>query len=318
MEGRVMNIRKPSWLVTLLVFVMALGGAKSAAAAPVGDHLPETRNPTSARFDIAGSIDTSGGTVPISGQGAISGNDFMLDMELTAPAGASGPDSIGISLVVVGSNLYLKMTGLSEETDGRWYVTDASGLGMEGMDVLTGIDLETAHDSITITGTAKEAVNGAPTTRYDMEIDTDALMPQPLEDEVSIDTTATMSMWIGESNMYVHKMTMAVESVATVGETTSFVRVNFTVTLKDFDTPITIAPPANAEPITLDFDSALEGLPLGGVLGGLPGMGTGMGTGMPRTGSGEPASPWPLTLLGIGAAALASGVALRRRAIRVE
>ena len=313
-------------LFALLLFCMALalGAARSIAAAPFSDHLPQTKNPASARFDLTGSLSTSGGTIPMSGQGAVSGGDFMIDVELQAPAGASGPDKLTFNVVAVGSKFYFKTTGLSDETDDKWYVIDGPGTGVGGVGVLAGLDMAVLHDAITITGTTKETVNGAPTTRYNMDVNPDALRAAgpDVEKGVTLETTLTMTMWVGDTDMYVHKLAVASESVATVGETTSFARVEVTVTFKDFDTPITIAPPADAEP--LDVESALADMPLGDLLGGLPGAIPSvpvdqpgeMPTGMPTTGSNTPLSPWPLALLGLGAATLACGVALRRRTTR--
>jgi hypothetical protein len=322
-----MKLRKLSWLAALVVFLaLVLGATGSAAAAPPGDHLPQIEDPTSVRFDIEGSISTSGGTIPISGQGAAAGDDLMLDAELQAPAGASGPDKLTFNVVAVGSKFYFKTTGLSDETDDKWYVVEVPGMGLGGIEVLAGIDMDVLHDAVTVTSTSKETVNGAPTTRYNMNVNPDALRAAgpDVEEGVILETTVTLTMWVGDTDMYVHKLAVASESVATVGETTSFARVEVTVTFKDFDTPITITPPADAEPI--DIESVLADMPLGDLLGGLPGaipsvpvdQPSEMPTGMPSTGTGTgtPLSSWPLALFGIGAATLACGIALRRREVR--
>ena len=310
-----MKSTKSTWLLALVACLLALWGAPVAAAAPAGDHLPQTKDPQSARFDIEGSISTSGETRSITGNGAVSGTDLMLDMELSAPSGASGPDKVGVSIVVKGDKLYLKLSGLSPTgEEEKWYVTDYEGAG--GTGAMTGMDMEAAHSALTVKSTAEESVHGVATTRYNIDVDTEALIPpgqQPTSEEAQVETTMTLTLWVGDADMYVHRLAMDVESVATVGETTSFVRMNLTMTFKDFNTPITIDAPANAEP--LDFGSALGGIPVGGVLGGMPGMTTGMGTGMPRAGSGSPLMPWNLALLALGVASLAGGLVLRKRAV---
>ncbi len=106
-----MNSRKWTWVLSLVIALgVALGGARAVLAAPGVDHLPEVKTPSSGKFAISGSISSDGQTIPISGSGAFSGNDAMIDLTLTAPEGAtSGPDKIMLSAIALDNKLYFKI-----------------------------------------------------------------------------------------------------------------------------------------------------------------------------------------------------------------
>jgi hypothetical protein len=305
------RIRVSFFLALVLCLGVGLGGPLAAWASPLGQPLPPTKNPSSTRFTIAGEIATNGGTIPVTGSGAFSGSDVMLDVEMSAPAGVGGPDKVTASIIVAGGRLYMRATGIAPETDGKWYGTDIPPGEGGNLGGLMGIDPALAQNAFRITGTSKETLNGVATTRYNFEVDGEALMPPgSVPEGVEVETTTSGAIWIGDADQYVHRFSMRTESIAAVGETRSFARIEFTVNFSAFDTPITITPPAEFEPLSLDFASTM---PLGEVLGGIAGAPPGDMVGMPR--SGEPVAPWG-GLLVAAVALVTAGSCLRWRASR--
>ena len=344
------------WLVLFMVLGMSLslGGVASAQTNP----FPATKQPSSGRFDISGSfkMTTSGGglgqnldaNATITGGGAFSGQNMQLDMTMNmdapqspgSPAGTGAPTSITMSMILLDGKLYYKISGLTE--DDRWIVTDAGDMGAGGMmggmgggvAGMTGLDPRYA-DAFTVTQEGKETLNGAPTTRYRIDVDYEKLlaamgseMGTTLPEDTSSEMTYVMHIWIGDNDMYLHKMHMLLDSSTTVSDMTLRMVMDLTMAFRDFDQPVTITAPPNAE--ELDLSSlginpgalpvgAVPGMPgavAGGVGMGMPAIGTGM-AGMPRTGS--PSGTFPievLALAALGLLCLALGGVVRRIAPR--
>ncbi|MDQ3704375.1 MAG: hypothetical protein M3437_03975 [Chloroflexota bacterium] len=344
------------WLVLFMVLGMALslGGAASAQTNP----FPTTKQPSSGRFDISGSykISASGGSLDenvninatISGGGAFSGQNMQMDMTLNmdvpesagGPSGAGGPSSTTISMILVDGRLYMKLPGMSGED--RWVVTDAGEMGAGGpmggmtggVGGMTGLDPKYA-DAYTVTQEGKENLNGAPTTRYRIDVDFEKLqaamgseMGTPMPEDASSQMTYVMHIWIGDNDMYLHKMHMLMDSTTTISESDMTLRmtIDFTFAFRDFDQPITITAPANAEEIDLSSAGlnpnvipAVAGMPGSVATGmgmGMPAIGTGM-AGMPRTGM--PSSAFPIeiaALAALGLLCMVLGGVARRVSVR--
>ncbi|HEX8231513.1 MAG TPA: hypothetical protein VF826_19705 [Chloroflexia bacterium] len=327
------------WLVLFMVLGMALslGGVASAQT----DPFPATKQPASARFDISGSykISASGGSLgenvdinaTISGGGAFSGQNMQMDMTVNmdipqsagSPSGAGVPSSTTISMIIVDGKLYMKMPGISGED--RWVVTDAGEMGAPmggmtgGVGGMTGLDPRYA-EAFTVTEEGKETLNGAPTTRYRIDVDYEKLvaamgseMGATMPEDTSTQMTYVMHFWIGDNDMYLHKMHMLMDSTSTISDMTMRMTFDLTFAFRDFDQPITITAPPNAE--ELDLSSlglnpnalpvgAVPGMPgtvAGGVGMGMPAIGTGM-AGMPRTG--VPSGTFPIEIVALAALGL--------------
>lgn len=344
------------WLVLFMVLgmVLSLAGVAGAQTNP----FPTTKQPTSGRFDISGSykISTSGGSAgqnfdanaTISGGGAFSGQNMQMDMTINmdVPQGAGGqsgagvPTSLTISMVLLDGKLYYKIPGLTGED--KWIVTDAGATGAGGMmggmsggvAGMTGLDPRYA-DAFKVTQEGKETLNGAPTTRYRVDVDYQKLAAAmgsasgtSLPQDASTQMTYVMHIWVGDNDMYVHKLHMSMDSSTLISDMTLRFMFDLTFAFRDFDQPVTITAPPNAEPVDLSSLGLGSGVvPVGAVTGmpgtvatgvgmGMPGIGTGM-AGMPRTGA--PSGSFPpgaLLIATLGLLCMVAGSVARRSSLR--
>jgi hypothetical protein len=118
-------------------------------------------------------------TIEMVGNGAFTQDALQMDLTIKAPEGVTGGSSndITFSTIVIDDKLYFKMVGVSPETDDQWYVSDLSGVaGAEG--TLPGMptsDPTNVEEAYTTTQVGKEAINGAPTTKYRIDVDFEKL-----------------------------------------------------------------------------------------------------------------------------------------------
>ena len=319
-----MNNRKWTWVLSLVVALgVAAGGVSAAAASPVADQLPQVQLPSAARFVISGIISSEGQTVPINGSGAFSDQNAMLDVTLTAPEGAtSGPDKITLGAIVVDGKLYVKTSGVDAGTDDKWYVIDTGTLteGIPGavMDMPGSLtDIETMLGAaVSSKEVGKEAIGGAPTTKYQIDVDLQKLAAATGGSTAGTEgSTLTMFLWVGDKDMYVHQFNMMLSVDSSSGDITLNLAADLTITFSDFDVPVTITAPENAEP--LDLSSVLGGDVLGSI--GMPNVemsGSGATAGMPRTGSGGPDNTLMLVLLALSVSIILTGAAIRHKAYK--
>ena len=321
------------WLLSVVMLLtLAPALAQGASARSRADELPITKEPSSAKFDINGTITSTGMgedvTIQISGSGQMTKDKLQMDMTLAIPdlpAAPGSPNSFTISMIILDEKLYFKMTGLSTGGEEQWYVSDLSDAGlMPGMGTgMTGLDPALA-EALTVTQMGKEAINGAPTTKYQIDFDLNMLNNLAgggTEQEALDNATMVMYMWVGDNDMYLHQMRleMDVEIAEPSGGPSSQLMMDLTMTFKEFDQPVNIVAPANAEPLDLAGSGVLSGIPGGSIIG-MP-IGTGMGMtrgnmGMPRSGSNDYNLAIALTMIGL--TLVVSGSVLRRRAARVS
>jgi hypothetical protein len=343
------------WLVLFIVVGMVLGSAGAASAQK--KPLPTTKQPGSGRFDISGfyKIGASSDSLDepfqinatISGGGSFSGQNMQLDMTMTLESSGLGgeealldaPTSVTISMVLLDGRLYIKIPSTTGEN--KWYVTDAGSAGSGGLlggmtggvGGLAGLDPSYA-DAFTVTEEGKENLNGAPTTRYRIDVDYEKLTAAlgsttgtALPSDSSSKTTYVMYMWVGDNDQYLHKMHMVLDSTSTFSDTTVSIVYDLTMAFRDFDQPITITAPPNAEELDLSSQGLDPGAIAGGVLGmpstvatgveiGMPRIGTGM-AGMPRTGVPHAGFPFEAMLVvAFGLLCLVLGGVARRASVR--
>ncbi len=286
-----------STIVTLMVALGLLLGLSHGYARTLNDKVPTYKDPSSAHFDISGSVTAGGQSVPITGSGAISGKNSQEDITVTIPStpGSTGPSGQQtLSVRLVDGKSYIKGEAFTGSPD-KWYVIDSSApmssLGSTGLTGPGGL----LDSSVTTTQIGKETINGAPTTGYRLDIDTSNLLG-------SLGTTGTTGttgqtptikeavyMYVGDSDMYIHRLRVTLnvsDASNTTASTLSNLSVELTLTYKDFDTAITIEAPANAEVLDLGSSTAFPGMVSGSGILGMPGMPTISGgtAGMPRTG----------------------------------
>lgn len=348
-----MKKRARLWLVLLMVSGMALsfGGVARGQTNP----FPSTKEPSSARFDISGLSSTLvegddvGGQsfTRISGNGAISGKNMQLDMTMSMeapetaglPPDPSDPGLVRISIVLLDGKLYFKLPSLTGED--KWVVTDAGGLTtgnlMGGMGF--GPDYTGAF---TVTEEGKETLNGVQTTRYRIDANPQSTVATfvsadgTLQHDEKADTQIVVYMWVGDSDMYLHKIMTTVNNTSQIvplsdsapNRRTTTTSLEVTIAFREFDRPVTITSPPNAQELDLSSLGIDPGMLAGGGVLGMPGtvaagvglpvprIGTGA-VGMPRTGS--PSSSFPsgvMAATAIGLLCLLLGGLARRAGAR--
>src|SRR5439155_16126442 len=136
--------------------------------------------------DFTGHVSISGAstsaqdvTIQLGGNGAISNGNVQEDETLQLPEGLQtpgSPSSLTISEIIIGQNMYIKLSGLGSQGEDKWYVTDLSKMGgqsgfpgMAGSN-LTGFDPKYAP-ALQSQEVGKETVNGAATTKYLINVD---------------------------------------------------------------------------------------------------------------------------------------------------
>ena len=343
-----------SFMLLLTVLVMGLGSVSKAYAQDKGTGsaaLPQYKQPNSARFDIAGSVRSSDldgqeQVITISGFGAFSGNDFEETLTYAMPADLQvqgQPSSFTLEVKVVQGKYYMKLGGLLGGPEDQWYVMDAPATANNSI----LLDLSALGSDFTVTEQGKETLNGAPTTKYKVDIDVSKLLGDSGEGFTSQpgnSFTMAVYLWIGDMDQYLHKYSIVLDLKSTVelDEQTKFeinIAIDMSLTLKDFDTPITITAPENAVPLDSDLagstqaGAGISGLGgLVGVLGtmsspagmpvgmpvGMPGIalpGTSPDMGMPKTGADDQQSSlaWGLIALALGMLSVGTAIRLTRK-----
>ena len=350
-------------LALVVVLALAFGSVQAALAQGKG-QLPEVKQPTSERFDIFGKLTISGlgpaSDTTISGSGAISGNNAQVSFSTSSSGGLQQPGtppSFSFEIITVDGKIYMKTSGLPGSED-QWYVSDSPEGASAGTPPFVGslVPSDPAlADAYTVTQVGKETIDGAPTTKYQIDVDTSKLLAgitsgatqggaasptsEPTQPDVKTDFKTQMFVWIGDTNSYLYQVTEL--SSASISSTNSSQPINvssevtMTIHFKDFDQPITITAPANAVPISqAGSGSSLAGLegmatnllgnPLGaGVAAGMPSTMSGMPetvaappVGMPRTGNQSAGSLWLPIVLGV--TLIGAGSLISRRAARAR
>jgi hypothetical protein len=324
-----------------MVFGMFAFQVERAAAYQAGGKLPTIKEPPSARFDISGNFSIAGGSevgnvsVQLTGGGAMAGSNFQEDITVNVPGGspAGGPASVTSSIIVVDNMYYFKTSGSTPGTEDKWYVMDLSKVsggnsvlpGMGGSS-LTGLDPK-YEAALQTQQLGKETINGASTTKYQINVDIQKLLELMGSSSVDPETAKTLAnakfvvyMWIGDDDSYVHQTRAVLDMKVSVPNSSDVtLALDFLITFKDFGAPITITAPANAQPLDVgttgssDVGSLLLGMPTSVIVSGMPSQ---MPTGMPTTGVSN--ADWPIAPLALGLVFLAVGALLRRRASLVR
>jgi hypothetical protein len=120
-----------------------------------------------------------------------------------------------------------------------------------------------------------------------------------------------MYLWVGDQDMYIHKLNYNASIKSSSGDVTIELAEEFTITFYDFDVPVTIVAPPDAQPIEdLINPSVLGGMPtIGGPIMGMPGM---TSAGMPKSGAGTGDNTMLLALLALGMGLVLTGAGIRR------
>jgi hypothetical protein len=314
-----MNNRKWIWLLTFIVASgMALSGARSAAASPRADKLPSIKNPSAAKFNMTGRLtltsgDQDGITVPITGNGLISGDNSQLDLTAISPGGSGATRFQSTNSQRLIDGKFYSKTSTSPGNEGKWYVTDATGVladnPLGGIGSVIGLDSR-FEEFIQVEELDKEVVEGVSATKYGLEIDFKSMAASVGTDvDMLGDVEYVMDLWIGDEDGYIHKVNYALNIQSSSSEFQTEIGIEYDITFYDFDVPVTIEVPSDAE--TLDMGS------IPGVTGGMP---TSMGdsgmtsAGMPKSGAGRGDNTMLLALLALGMSLVLAGAAIRRAA----
>src|SRR4051794_5154156 len=180
-EDERVSMRVKTWAVAVaLALGLVAGLGQGVAARPLAaDTLPPYKEPTSARFDIAGSISSGDYQIKIMGDGAISGQDYQEDISVTSP---DITETVTSSVVQIGTKTYIKTSGTGAQDDNVWYVLDANDLTggqapapSTSPGSLTGPDPQYAA-AFTTQQIGKETIEGAATTEYQIDVDLQKLL----------------------------------------------------------------------------------------------------------------------------------------------
>jgi hypothetical protein len=263
-----MRSRIRSWVMAaFLVMGLSVGlvhGAAAQTGQPPDLGLPPIKQPSSARFDIKGNITLGDQAITLSGNGSQAGTSVQLDMDLSIP----GVPATTLHLIETAQRLYTRMGD-----DPQWqYVDLTQGMsGMPGMlpgmtggagGLLMGINpadlAQILQDAVHVQQVGKETLGGAPTTKYQIDIDLAKVVngvnpgqpPDPQTQQILASAKYMMFLWVGDNDQYVHQvqivLTLQIPDANNVPQTLGS---DLMLTLRDFDTPITITEPTNAVPL---------------------------------------------------------------------
>lgn len=321
-----MNHRKWTWVLVFIVALgLALNGARGAAAAASlrAAKLPTIKNPSAAKFNLTGStILSSSGlediSVPFTGNGLVSGDNFQLDLTAKSPEGVGSTSFQSTnSQRLIDGKLYTR-TSISPGSEGKWYVTEATGVLADnpigGIGAIIGLDSR-FEEFIQTEQMGKEVVEGVATTKYKLDIDFKAMAASMgINVDTLDDAQYVMYLWIGDQDMYIHKVNYMLEIISASSDLETKLGVEYDITFYDFDVPVTIVTPPDAESLDLgDIPVVAGGMPTSmddpGM--GMPGM---TSAGMPRSGAGTGDNTMPLALLALGMGLVLTGVGIRRAA----
>lgn len=255
----------------LLTFLLGIG---LLAALSAGGPLPATgqgagglfaiKQPDSLRFDVTGAMifhfdpqNPITDTLPFHGSGAAAGPDSQLEIIYDDP---SYP---GKSSAITKDGKAYRKTDPASWTgpDDQQLVSvhtllDIYSLPVSGSLAHTGfVDLELSRPVLHVTSEAPDQVNGVAATRYDVAVDLPKLSGASDAQTAAItDTyTLTLSLWVGNSDGYLRKLTFAEKTMMPFfndtpsADNSGFpLELNYTMTFHDFNTPVTIVAPSAA------------------------------------------------------------------------
>ena len=186
-----MNRRWTTAFMALAFAIASVLAAASPAAAQGQSKLPQTQNPQSASFDITGRLVVAGEALSISGQGALSGNNFEESITYTVPpsvAQPGAPTSITTRIMMVDGKMYIEVPDTTGTGQAKWYVVDVPVTGAQ-----PGAMNPQLEEAFTVTSEGEEDVRGATTTRYRIDVDVAKLQEAMGQTGASLQT-ATMVM----------------------------------------------------------------------------------------------------------------------------
>jgi hypothetical protein len=268
----------------------------------------------------------------MSGDGAIANGRAQENITISISSSQipQGLGNLTTSVIYADGKYYTMISGTGTAQDGQWYVADVPTDPNMTSGGLTELDPKYA-DAYKVTEVGKDSVNGAPTTKYQVDVDLQKYLEilgvgDPTTGQMVQNSKMTMYLWIGDADQYLYKdqivMDARVPVPSTSGSDASEVSIvmDMTVTYKDFDTPITIDVPANAIPIgnltggssSMESPTSMAGsLSLIASVAGMSGGPSQMPTGMPTTGRTDTDFPWGLAALAL--LCFIAGVRLRQR-----
>lgn len=202
-------------LAALLLVLVAL----PAAAAERVDSLPAVKAYNSSRFE---QLLTINGTPLIAGRGEMESNNRLYYVLKTLPS--AGLDEETLEIVIYDGTMYTR-----EGSDTQWYIEDRN----VPLVPPSGDSPADASLPFPVTRIGTVNVAGTPTDQYQIWIQDNAL-----------GELIKLDLWIGQEKNYIYQEQLAI--VTNDPELGQLTLADLTRAY-DFDAPITVGPPANAQ-----------------------------------------------------------------------
>lgn len=274
-------MRRWAWVVVLLAAISALAAACGGSDDPVDDVAPEQRLERGAAelrsadtftFTLAGSGAAEALELALPGLGgSIQAGEAEIDAEgavdrpdrltLTAQVDV-GPFAVPATLTVVGGDLYVSAIG-------RRLAIEVPAGELRELDptLLISALLGRVADPET---TGSERIAGADTARIDGTLDGEALARdlraiglQDAADAVGDALRdARITVWVGIDDNRVYRLRLRVDEQAAETDVAGVGRLSLDLVaeFRDFDEPVEIEPPANAQRVSVDQLADLFGV----------------------------------------------------------
>jgi len=274
-------VRRWAWVVVLLAAISALAAACGGSDDPVDDVAPEQRLERGAAelrsadtftFTLAGSGAAEALELALPGLGgSIQAGEAEIDAEgavdrpdrltLTAQVDV-GPFAVPATLTVVGGDLYVSAIG-------RRLAIEVPAGELRELDptLLISALLGRVADPET---TGSERIAGADTARIDGTLDGEALARdlraiglQDAADAVGDALRdARITVWVGIDDNRVYRLRLRVDEQAAETDVAGVGRLSLDLVaeFRDFDEPVEIEPPANAQRVSVDQLADLFGV----------------------------------------------------------
>jgi hypothetical protein len=264
MQGQIIRLVSGCALL-LLSLGIALGGGAPVAAG----GLPQMATFKTAHLRIDGSLKASSPAeneeITITGQGEgdvdTARNASQGKFALAYASKAEGKsERETLEMVVVDGRTYWY------DPQAKQWVWVDNGPGSGGATLSPAFDdpKQFGADQFAFMRVGPEVIDGAPTTHWHADLDYGKLLDPDGKSAAGAGATtmlATMDLWIGDADSYLHRFTFALQfSAPDQSGQTSTAAGSLTMTYSNFDAPVRIVPPAGAVPMSSGTSALPDGV----------------------------------------------------------
>jgi hypothetical protein len=244
------------WGVALVLVALALVTHWGETPRASADEAPALTPFKTAHVSISGTIAAQGQQLPVQGEGEI-------DAAATSSHLTIGLLGATFETVETGGRTYVH-----SPTTNRWEYTEGDQAGGFNFARLAPYDPATIRAAgRNFTRVGPEGVAGAPTTHWHADVDYARLLGLSGGGQGGFGlatNTATMELWIGDNDHYLHQLSVNAQGRTTdpTGTPNAFQQA-LTLTFSNFDAPVNITAPAGAVPA--GTPAVLAGSPAAGL-----------------------------------------------------